>query len=173
MKLAILIQHVEHVVLFIGDIQIPFVIVNQALWSGDSVFFAKKFRHHAIFGYAEYFVLLTIANQNRAVGSKRDAFSVDESLVFSGHQTSIAASIDFPQTSDIVISEKGVILRVNDKLLRRRDAKARVHKGFQSIRFAPHFESRAALVSDVELSLVPDQTIGRSKAHLVRGKDAR
>ena len=117
MKLAIRIQHVEHVVLFIGDIQIAFVVVSQAFWSGDSVFFAKKFRHGAIPGYAEHFVLFTIANQNRAVGSKRDTFSVDESFVFSGHKASIATSVDFPQPSDIVIREKGVTLSVNDQLL--------------------------------------------------------
>src|SRR5712692_10767002 len=117
MKFAIRIQHVEHVVLFIGDIQIALVIVNQAFWSGDSVFFAKKFRHRTIPGYAEYFVLLTIANQNRAVGSKRDAFGVDESFVLSGHEASVAASVNLPQTSDIVIREKSVTLRVNDKLL--------------------------------------------------------
>src|SRR6266849_2179194 len=141
MKLSIRIQHVKDIVFLVGDIQIAFVIVNQAFWSGDSVFFAKKLRHRAVSGYAEYFVLLTIANQNRAIGSKRDAFGVDESFVFAGYEAPIAASVDFPQTSDVVIREKSVTFRVNDKFLRRRNAKTRVHQRFQSIGFAPHFES--------------------------------
>src|SRR5216683_6099209 len=119
MEVAIRIQHVEHVVLFIGDIQIAFVIVNQALWSPDSVFFPKKFRHRAVSGYAEHFMLLAIANQKRAVWSKRDPLGVNESFVFSRHKASIATSVDFPQPSDVVIREKGVTLRINNELLRR------------------------------------------------------
>src|SRR5712692_7180348 len=117
MKLAIRIQHVKDIVFLVGDIQIAFVIISHTFWSGDSVFFAKKFRHRTIPSYAEHFVLLAIANQNRAIGSKRDALGVDESFVFSGHQASVAKSINFPESPDIVIREKRVTLSVNEKLL--------------------------------------------------------
>src|SRR5712691_7080419 len=173
-KLVIRIQQVKHIVFLVGDVQVAFVVIDHALWSRDPVLFAEEFGHRAVSRYAEHFVLFVVANQKRSVRSQRDPFGGNQSFVFTSYQTLISASVNLPQSSGVIVGKKDVAFGVDYQLLRRRDSKARVKQRLQSIRFVPHFKCRAALVRQIELALVPDQSIRRSKTHArICGKDTR
>src|SRR5712691_7683625 len=138
MKVAVRIQHVEYVVLFIGDVQVAFVVIDHALWSRDPVLFAEEFGHRAVSRYAEHFVLFVVANQKRSVRSQRDPFGGNQSFVFTSYQTLISASVNLPQSSGVIVGKKDVAFGVDYPLLRRGVSKARVKQRLSSIRVVAH-----------------------------------
>ena len=99
MKLAAAVEHIQHVVFVVGDVEIAAVVVNHAFRFRNPVVSPQKFRDLSVARHAKYFVHFAIADQKRSIRRQRDAFSRNQSFVFTGHESRFAIAGKFPKSA--------------------------------------------------------------------------